>query len=181
MIFPPKLHWLTRRGNTLTSTFAKISNNIFCLSTSPSTPRVDQPEVSEGNHYKSPLSFRDVCSNTPTAQKRPCGQLVGPPQEHWLLERADHISWTAEQTLLLLCLGHANRSRTAIIRTVSRSQFSLKHTPAVSSFYWMNTIAGMLLRKTACGLSSFPKSPNEAHLLYVGTLRANSVTILLML
>ena len=39
----------------------------------------------------------------------------------------------------------------------------------------------MLLRKTTCGLSSFRKSPDGAHLLYVGTLKVNSVTILLRL
>lgn len=117
-----------------------------------------------------------------TAQKQPSGQPVGPPQEHWFLQRGNQLH-LVDTTAETACQSAQDTlaTRMATVRTVSRSTFSLKCKPVVLSFYWINTTAWMLLRKTTCGLSSFRKSPDGAHLLYVGTLRVNSVTILLRL
>ena len=54
----------------------------------------------------SPLLASGMCAAT--AQKQPSGQLVGPPREHWSLQRGNHISWTPQQKLLSICPEHVN-------------------------------------------------------------------------
>lgn len=87
-----------------------------------------------GSSLQVPSQLQGRAQRHANSAERPSGLAVGPSQEHWLLERANHISCTPEQTLLPLCLRHANHSRTAIVGAVSRSTCGLKHKPAVLSF-----------------------------------------------
>lgn len=152
-----------------TSMFANIKNNTFCLSTSPSTPRINRLGCPRETITHTCLLASGLCATTHQTHRGGQGTAGGTSQEPWLLESRHccHSAWDVLTTAGQWSSGpfpDQFKAQTYSFIIIPNDHHSWDVTEGKSPW-----------------LSSFPKSPDKAHLLYMEALRVISVKILLRL